>query len=60
MKTNEIQLLEVSEIAGASTDQLKQEFAKSLKITADRLAYMASIYSELTSRGLICQALKAA
>ena len=31
MKTNEIQLLEVSEIAGVSTDQLKQEFAKSLK-----------------------------
>ncbi|MGO3120353.1 MAG: hypothetical protein ACTIJH_07520 [Moraxellaceae bacterium] len=58
MKTNEIQLLEVSEIAGASTDQLKQEFAKSLKITADRLAYMASIYSELTSRGVDMSGIK--
>ncbi|MDN5652284.1 hypothetical protein [Psychrobacter sp. PG1] len=58
MKKNEIQLLEANEIISASTEQLKQEFAKSLKVTADRLAYMATIYSELMGRGVDMSGLK--
>lgn len=58
MKINEIQLLEVNEIVSASTEQLKQEFAKSLKVTANRLAYMATIYSELIGRGVDMSGLK--
>lgn len=45
-------------LANLSTDILKQEFAKSLKITADRLAYMANIYLELSKRGVDLSGLK--
>ena len=49
---NELTLLNKNDIATASTEQLKTEFAKSLKMTADSLMYMSLIYNELQLRGV--------
>lgn len=54
----ELVLLNNHDIKAASNEALKNEFAKSLKITADTLAYMAAIYTELSNRGIDLQGLK--
>lgn len=49
---NELILLSKNDISATSTEQLKAEFAKSLKMTADSLMYMSLIYNELQLRGV--------
>ena len=49
---NTLTLLNKSDLATTSTDNLKLEFAKILKVTADNLAYMSVIWQELHQRGV--------
>ncbi|MPX54828.1 hypothetical protein [Moraxella catarrhalis] len=54
----ELVLLSKAQIVTADTQTLKDEFAKSIKVTADSLSYMATIYHELQNRGVDLSGLK--
>lgn len=51
MTKNNIALLDQSQIQAASTEELRSQLAQSLTVTAQSLAYLSSIWKELTQRG---------
>lgn len=55
---NELTLLNSNQIQSATNEQLKDELARSLKITSDYLVYMSLIWSELNKRGFDLSELK--